>query len=91
MRTVKGIYENGQVRLLEPINVREPVEVEVTFPDGKETGKQQSLWTHYGGDQARQEALEALQNVTGLLNDLIPSQLEQFEEIVARRSLLLFQ
>ncbi len=85
MLTVKGVYENGQVRLLRPVDVRGPVEVEVTFPAETNESERTSLWPLYGGEKARQEALEAFERIVGLLDDLTPSQQRMFEEAVARR------
>ncbi len=81
MLTVKGVYENGQVRLLKPINIDGPVEVQVSFPETG-TPTQASLWSLYGGDKARQKALQALEGVIGLLDDLTPEQQRMFDEAV---------
>ncbi len=34
MRALKGVYENGRLKLAEPIDDEGPVEVIVVFPDG---------------------------------------------------------
>lgn len=85
MFTVKGVYENGQVRLLGPISVRGPVEVKVTFPAGTDEHAQDSLWPLYGGDKARQKALEAFERVVGLLDGLTTEQRHKFDKAVSRR------
>jgi hypothetical protein len=82
--TVKGIYENGRVRLLSPISVCGPVEVEVTFPAEADEQAQTSLWPLYGGEKARRQALEAFERIVGLLDDLTPEQQQAFNEAVTR-------
>jgi hypothetical protein len=77
MFTVKGIYEHGLVRLVEPLptDTPEPAEVTVTFT---EAGTAAGL--------ADATALEAFEGIVGLLSDLTPKELEKYDEAVRRRS-----
>ena len=76
MLTLKGIYEHGVVRLLDPVPAEtpEPAEVLVTF-DGSPQPQ-----------PVDPEALQALEGIIGLLNDLTPEELERYDEAVKRRS-----
>ena len=77
MFTVKGIYKDGQIRLLEPVpaEINEPQEVTVTFAEPLADN-----------DRRNSEAVTAALSIIGLLDDLSPEQLADFEAAVARRS-----
>jgi hypothetical protein len=69
---VKGIYRNGIIELLEPVEVPEHTTVEVTFPD--EPPESQEL----------SEAQKAALDIIGLLEDLTPEQQRLFDEATQR-------
>jgi predicted DNA-binding antitoxin AbrB/MazE fold protein len=73
MLTVRGIYENGQIRLLEPVTVPEPCKVPVTFVEVDE--QKQELTA------AQQSALA----VIGLYNEMSPEQQQCFDEAMTWR------
>ncbi len=77
MLTLKGIYEHGVVRLLEPVpaETREPIEVLVTFEVAPKSQP----------DPADPEALKAVEGIIGLLNDLSPEQMAEFDDAIKRR------
>jgi len=71
--TVSGVYENGQVRLLEPVAVSEPCKVQVTFvqndtPEQKLTPAQQSALA-----------------IIGLYNEMSPAQQQRFDQAMTWR------
>jgi predicted DNA-binding antitoxin AbrB/MazE fold protein len=70
--TVQGIYDNGIVRLLEPVAVSEPCTVKVVF-DKTECPK-------------HTEAQKAALAVIGLLEDLTPDERQLFDEALQRQS-----
>ncbi|MBI3763031.1 MAG: hypothetical protein HY260_14375 [Chloroflexi bacterium] len=78
MLVVKGIYERGLVRLLEPLpaDTPEPLEVTVTFAEP----------TNGHTVAVDPVTLAALEGIIGLLNDLTPEELNKFDEAVQRRS-----
>ena len=73
MLTVKGIYENGQVRLLEPVAVSEPCKVQVTFVEADEPEQ--------GLTPAQRSALA----IIGLYNEMSPEQQQRFDEAMTWR------
>ena len=73
MLTVKGVYENGQVRLLEPVAVPEPCKVQVTFVQADEPGQ--------GLSPAQRSALA----IIGLYNEMSSEQQHRFDEAMAWR------
>ncbi len=73
MLTVRGIYENGRIRLLEPVTVSEPCKVQVTFVQADE--QKQELTA------AQQSALA----VIGLYNEMSPEQQQRFDEAMTWR------
>lgn len=85
MLVIKGVYEHGQVRLLEPVpsNIEEPQEVTVAF-DEPQT-EQESQVAQSGQTQV-DVTTDAALALIGLLDDLTPEQLEAFDSIVERRS-----
>jgi predicted DNA-binding antitoxin AbrB/MazE fold protein len=71
--TVSGIYENGQIRLLEPVTVSEPCEVQVTFVQN---------------DKSEQEPTPAQKSalaIIGLYNEMSPAQQQRFDQAMAWR------
>ncbi len=67
---VKGIYERGQIRLIEPVpsQIEGPREVTVTFSETK----------------ARLKARESALALIGLLNTLTPEQMIAFDKALQR-------
>jgi len=82
---IKGVYEDGRVRLLEPVpeEVEGPQRVVVIFgePD-KETLETVSKQKEAKSGEASRAAL----GLVGLLEDLTPEQLEVFDDAIKRRS-----
>jgi hypothetical protein len=72
MLKVKGIYRNGVVELLEPVEAPEQAIVEVTFMD--EPSETRELT----------EAQKAALDIIGLLEDLTPEQQRLFDEATER-------
>jgi hypothetical protein len=72
MLKVKGVYRNGVVELLEPVEAPEQAIVEVTFMD--EPSDTQELT----------EAQKAALDIIGLLEDLTPEQQRLFDEATER-------
>jgi len=70
--TAQGVYDNGVVRLLEPVLVTEPCVVEVVFTEIKPTRL----------TEAQRSALAMI----GLLEDLTPEEQQLFDEALQRRS-----
>jgi hypothetical protein len=68
MIAVKGIYRNGKVELLEPIDLPEPQEVVVTFESSA----------------APDDPVAATEAVFGLLGDLSDEDWERFLETTRR-------
>ena len=77
MFTVKGVYEDGRIRLLEPVppGLPEPQEVTVTFAEPVT-----------GNGSTNPEAVEAALALIGLLDHLTPEQLAEFDAAVERHS-----
>jgi hypothetical protein len=69
---VKGIYRNGVVELLEPVEAPEQAIVEVTFLDKPPESQELS------------EAQKAALDIIGLLEDLTPEQQRLFDEALQR-------
>jgi hypothetical protein len=69
---VKGIYRNGVVELLEPVEAPEQAAVEVTFLD--EPSESPELT----------EAQKAALGIIGLLEGLTPEQQRLFDEAIQR-------
>ena len=66
--TVRGVYENSQIHLLEPITVPEPCKVQVTFVQNDKPEPKPTL--------AQQSALA----VIGLYNEMSPAQQQCFDQ-----------
>ena len=73
MLTVSGIYENGKVRLLEPVVVSEPCEVQVTFVQNEQP--EQTL------TPAQRSALA----IIGLYNEMSHEQRQRFDQAMTWR------
>jgi hypothetical protein len=73
---VRGIYKEGQVHLLEPVDISGPCPVSVIFE------------TELTGEHEVSPTAAALEGIVGLLNDLTPEQRQLFDEAVQRRGLL---
>jgi len=73
MLAVKGVYKDGQINLLEQVNVAGPRLVTVTFLD-------EALVQAPGNH----ESLEALEGIVGLLRDLTPEEEKRFDEAIKR-------
>jgi predicted DNA-binding antitoxin AbrB/MazE fold protein len=73
MLTVRGIYENGHIRLLEPVTIPEPCPVQVTFVQEAETEQELT--------PAQQSALA----VIGLYNEMSAEQQQSFDEAMTWR------
>lgn len=70
MIAVPGIYENGAVRLLEPVSVSKPCRVEVIF------SKKSTELT---------EAQETARAIIGLTKDLTAEEQQLFDEALKRQ------
>lgn len=86
MLMIKGIYEHGQVRLLEPVPpyIAEPQKVTVTFVEPQT--EEDSSVTVQQVQAELNEATDAALALIGLLNTLSPEQLETFDSTLERRS-----
>ncbi len=73
MLTVSGVYENGKVRLLEPVVVPEPCKVQVTFVQSEQL--EQKL------TPAQLSALA----IIGLYNEMSPAQRQRFDQAMTWR------
>ena len=71
--TVSGVYENGQIRLLEPVTVPEPCKVQVTFVQNDKPEQKPTL--------AQQSALA----IIGLYNEMSPAQQQRFDQAMTWR------
>lgn len=69
---VRGIYKEGQVHLLEPVDISGPCPVSIIFE------------TELVGFEVPQTAA-ALEGIVGLLDDLTSEQQRLFDEAVQRR------
>jgi len=74
MLAVKGVYKDGRINLLEPVNVAGPRLVTVTFLDEAPI---QAPGNH--------ESLKALEGIVGLLRDMTPEEEKRFDEAIKRR------
>ena len=75
MLAIRGIYKDGQISLLEPVNVAGPRLVTVTFLDEAPVKA-----------PGNHESLEALEGIVGLLRDLTTEEEKRFDEAIKRRS-----
>ncbi len=71
---VRGIYKQGQVHLLEPVEISGPCPVSVIFETELVDVERESPQT-----------ATALEGIVGLLNDLTSEQRRLFDEAVQRR------
>jgi hypothetical protein len=78
MLTVKGTYKDGHVELEEPVTIREPHPVLVTFLEG---AREEPV----NGAAEMQEYREALEGVIGLYDEMTPEQQRLFDEALQRR------
>jgi hypothetical protein len=69
----RGIYKEGQVHLLEPVDISGPCPVSVIFEELTDDERKVS------------QTAAALEGIVGLLNDLPPEQQRLFDEAVERR------
>lgn len=74
MLAVRGVYKDGQINLLEPVNVTGHRLVTITFLD--EAPVQAPV--HH-------ESLEALEGIVGLLRDLTLEEEKRFDEAIKRQ------
>ncbi|MFQ5859427.1 MAG: hypothetical protein ACE5LU_27840 [Anaerolineae bacterium] len=84
MLVIKGIYEHGRVRLLEPIpsQIVEPQEVTVTFVEPQAEDSSPALPQQV--QEKPQEIINAALALIGLLKTLSSEQLEVFDTTVER-------
>ncbi len=71
--TVRGVYENGQIRLLESVTVSEPCKVQVTFVQNDRPEPKSTL--------AQQSALA----IIGLYDEMSPAQQQRFDQAMTWR------
>ncbi len=71
--TVRGVYENGQIRLLESVTVSEPCKVQVTFVQNDRPESKSTL--------AQQSALA----IIGLYDEMSPAQQQRFDQAMTWR------
>ena len=71
---VRGIYKQGQVHLLEPVEISGPCPVSVIFETELVDVECKSP-----------QAATALEGIVGLLNDLTPEQRQLFDKAVQRQ------
>jgi len=69
----RGIYKEGQVHLLEPVDISGPCPVSVIFEELTDVEHEVS------------PTAAALEGIVGLLNDLTPEQRQLFDEAVEHR------
>ena len=73
MHAVKGIYENGRVKLLEKVGRQDPCEVIVTFLEDEED------------EVTRRKRIEEIMSFAGMLNDLSEDQMAAFDQSLMDR------
>lgn len=73
MFAVKGVYENGQVKLLEKVERQDPCEVVVTFLEDSED------------EETRRKRIEEIMSFAGMLNDLSEDQMAAFDQSLMDR------
>jgi hypothetical protein len=71
---VRGIYKEGQVHLLEPVDISGPCPVSVVFETELADVEHEI-----------QQTIAALEGIVGLLNDLTPEQRQLFDKPVQRQ------
>ena len=71
---VRGIYKEGQVHLLEPVDISGPCPVSVVFETELADVEHEI-----------QQTIAALEGIVGLLNDLTPEQRQLFDKAVQRQ------